>query len=126
MPHTLEELRLRATERLKFVRSVRERGGIAFNGYRFHTDTDSQVKLTGITLAALQDPAYSVQFKTMDGVFAYLDRAAVLELATAVRAHIQACYDFDARAQQEIDEADTEGALRCAVGPAGLKLYAYV
>jgi hypothetical protein len=123
---TLEEVRLVATRRLKFVRSAREREGITFDGNRFHTDTDSQVKLTGIALAALQDPAYSVQFKTMDGAFVSLDRTAVFGLAAAVRAHIQGYYDFDARAQQEINAAGTEGALRCAVGPDGLKLFAYI
>ncbi|MEZ1745687.1 DUF4376 domain-containing protein [Pseudomonas aeruginosa] len=72
-----------------------ETAGITVNGLDLPTDRDSQALVTGAALAAVIDPNYTCQWKTAAG---FVDLAAqqVIALASAMRAHVQACFDREA------------------------------
>lgn len=72
-----------------------EAAGITVNGMALSTDRDSQALLTSAALAAVIDPAYKCQWKTVGG-FVDLDAQQIVSLASAMRAHVQACFDREA------------------------------
>jgi hypothetical protein len=72
-----------------------ETAGIAMDGYRVDTSRDSQSLITGAALQATLDAAYTCRWKTQAG-FVDLSATQILALATAVRAHVQACFDREA------------------------------
>lgn len=76
-------------------RYAAETAGITVNGMRLPTDRDSQALVTGAALAAVIDPAYSCQWKTVEG-FITLGAQQIIALASAMRAHVQACFDREA------------------------------
>ncbi len=72
-----------------------ETGGAVVEGLTINTERDSQSLLTGAAFAASLDPDYRIKWKTASG-FAELTGEQVIALATAVRAHVQACFDREA------------------------------
>lgn len=72
-----------------------ETGGIDVESMTVATDDRSQALITGAALQALIDPEYSLQWKTAAG-FVQLTGQQILALASAVRAHVQACFDREA------------------------------
>lgn len=72
-----------------------ETAGITVNGMPLDTGRDSQALVTGAALAAVIDPNYTCQWKTAGG---FVDLAAqqIIALASAMRAHVQACFDREA------------------------------
>ena len=85
---TVEELKaLIASERFQ-----REGLGIVVNGMGIDTSRDSQSLIAGTAVSALMDQAYVCNFKTVSG-FTELTASEILAVATAVRAHVQACFD---------------------------------
>lgn len=72
-----------------------ETGGIIFNGMDIDSGRDSQGLITGAALQSMIDANYSLRWKTMNG-FIELTGAQVIEIATAIRAHVQACFDREA------------------------------
>lgn len=67
--------------------------GITVNGIPVWTDETSQTRVAGAALAALIDPSYTVNWKAADGSFVALDASQITAVASAVRAHVQACFD---------------------------------
>jgi hypothetical protein len=85
---TVEELKvLIASERFQ-----REAQGISINGLGIDTTRDSLSLIAGTAVSALMDSAYACNFKTVSG-FTELTASGILEVATAVRTHVQACFD---------------------------------
>lgn len=72
-----------------------EVGGITLNGMHINTDDRSKLLINGAALDATLDPAYVMQWKAGDG-FVQLPGAQVIDIARAVRAHVQACFDREA------------------------------
>lgn len=72
-----------------------ECSGIAVDGMAFKTDRESQALITGAALSAMLDSNYSVQWKTPEG-FVLITGQQVIAVATAIRAHVQACFDREA------------------------------
>ncbi|MEB3843732.1 DUF4376 domain-containing protein [Pseudomonas guariconensis] len=72
-----------------------ETGGAVVEGLAVNTERDSQSLLTGAAFAASLDPAYRIKWKAASG-FVELTGAQVIALASAVRAHVQACFDREA------------------------------
>ncbi|MDF5870830.1 DUF4376 domain-containing protein [Pseudomonas aeruginosa] len=72
-----------------------ETAGITVNGMALPTDRDSQALVTGAALAAVIDPNYTCQWKT-DGGFIDLNAQQIITMASAMRAHVQACFDREA------------------------------
>lgn len=72
-----------------------ETAGIILNGKAIDTGRDSQALVTGAAVAAMLDPNYSCQWKTAGG-FIELTAQQILAIATAMRAHVQACFNREA------------------------------
>ncbi|WP_278439602.1 DUF4376 domain-containing protein [Pseudomonas oryzihabitans] len=67
--------------------------GTTLDGMPVDTSTDSQALITGAALAAVLDSNYVCRWKMADGTRVELDAKMIIAVASAVRDHIQACYD---------------------------------
>ncbi len=72
-----------------------EVAGIDIGGMHIDTGRDSQALITGATVQAMLDPNYSLRWKTVAG-FVDLTAEQIIGVATAARAHVQACFDREA------------------------------
>lgn len=72
-----------------------ETSGITVAGAVVKTDRESQALITGAALAATIDPAYVCRWKSEQG-FITLDAPAIIGVATAIRNHVQGCFDREA------------------------------
>lgn len=93
------EAKQAASDKIKARRNQAMSGGITVAGVTVHTDDLSQNRITGAALAATMDPATTVKWKTPNGSFVMLDAAAIITIAQAIRAHVQACFDREADLQ---------------------------
>jgi hypothetical protein len=80
-----------------------ETAGITIGGSTIATDRESQAMITGAYNYLQANPAESVQFKTKNG-FVDLDATAMTVIATAVGAHVQACFAREAAVAAAIDD----------------------
>ena len=98
-----------AAERYK-----REAVGVVVSGMQIETTRDSQALIASTGLSAVLDPEYRCNFKTVTG-FVEIGAAQIIEIAKAVRAHVQACFDRELALLRAIeageyrDEMLTEG-----------------
>jgi hypothetical protein len=98
LPETAPNLaRLIAAERYK-----REGVGITVNGDVIETTRDGQALIAGAAVSAILDPAYKCNWKTASG-FVELTAPQLIVIATAVRAHVQACFDRELALLQAIE-----------------------
>jgi hypothetical protein len=65
------------------------------------TDRESQSLLMGAALFAKEDPTYAVNWKGVNGWVTF-DASTILQLAAAVRQHVQACFDKERELQEKI------------------------
>lgn len=82
-----------AQERIAARRYQAQVAGTTLNGMPIDTSTDSQALITGAALAAVLDSTYVCRWKMADGTRVELDAKMIIAVASAVRDHIQACYD---------------------------------
>lgn len=80
-------------ERIASRRYQAQVSGTTLEGMQIDTSTDSQALITGAALAAVLDSAYVCRWKMADGTRVELDAKMIIAVASAVRDHIQACYD---------------------------------
>lgn len=73
----------------------KETAGIIVNGAVVNTERDSRAMITGAALAATLDANYTVKWKAANG-WVDLDAAAIIGLATAMRMHVQSCFNIEA------------------------------
>ncbi|ODT13502.1 MAG: hypothetical protein ABS35_37735 [Kaistia sp. SCN 65-12] len=96
-----------------------ETGGITINGVTIDTSRDSQAMITGAYAWSQANPSQPIQFKASSG-WVEFDAATMAAIATAVGAHVQACFAAEASVQAailggtittiaEIDGADWPG-----------------
>lgn len=69
-----------------------ETKGITVDGAQIDTDRDSQALITGATVSAMLDATYVCTWKTASGPVR-LSAPDLIRISTAVRAHVQACFD---------------------------------
>jgi hypothetical protein len=74
------------------MRYQHETAGITVNGVSIDTNRDSQALVTAAALSAVIDPAYVCVWKALNGPVK-LTGAQLIDIATAVRAHVQASFD---------------------------------
>lgn len=79
-----------------------ETAGTIVSGMPLDTGRDSQALITGAAVSAMLDPGYSVRWKTAGG-FVELSAEQIIGVASAVRAHVQACFDREADLLAELD-----------------------
>jgi hypothetical protein len=70
----------------------REATGVTVAGLQIETTRESAGLVYGAGLSALLDPDYRCNFKTLTG-FVEIGAAQIIEIAKAVRTHVQACFD---------------------------------
>lgn len=80
--------------------------GIVIDGRPIDTQRDSQGLITGAAVQAMLDPGCSLRWKTSAG-FVDLNAQQIIAVASAVRAHVQACFDREA----DLLEAFNNGAI---------------
>lgn len=73
-------------------RYKREATGVQVDGLQIETTRDSQALIASTGLSAVLDPEYRCNFKTLTG-FVEIGAAQIIEIAKAVRTHVQACFD---------------------------------
>lgn len=100
------------------LRYEHEIAGTTLAGMPVPTDRESQGLVTGAALAATLDANYAVNWKTTAG-FVALSAAQVIGLATAMRSHVQACFDREAALVGTLDALDTVADLQAVDITAG-------
>ena len=88
-----------------------EIAGVTINGVLIKTDRESQAVLTAACLQAYVDSGYSLNWKTGDGTFVSLPAEQIMAFGTAVRAHVQSCFDHEAELLPLIASARTQAEL---------------
>ncbi len=84
------------------ARYAKETGGITVNGAPIATDRASQALITGAWATTQINPAATIQWKGPNGAFVTLDAKALIGLASAVTAHVQACFAAEAQVTGDI------------------------
>lgn len=102
-PMTDEEARAWKYKEFENARYAQEIGGIDFHGNKIKTDRESQAMLTGAALQAVNDSQYKCHWKTESGEFVELTAQMILAIAVAVREHVQASFDKEARKRDEVN-----------------------
>jgi hypothetical protein len=74
------------------VRYQHETAGITIDGVTIDTHRDSQALITAAALSAVMDPTYLCIWKARSGP-ATLTAAQIINIATAIREHVQTCFD---------------------------------
>lgn len=78
-----------------------ETGGITVNGATIDTSRDSQSMITGAYTYSQAHPEQTILFKAASG-WVTLDAPTMAAIATAVGAHVQACFAAEAAVQAAI------------------------
>lgn len=73
-------------------RYKREVVGITVDSFVINTTRGGQALIAGAALSAMIDPGYTCNWKTDSG-FVELNASQLVKVATAVRAHVQTCFD---------------------------------
>jgi hypothetical protein len=102
----LEELKNAKKAEIAQARYEEETGGLEVNGVTIDTSRDSQALLTGAVIQALQDETYTLNWKGVNG-WVTLDAETVIAIGTAVRQHVQSCFDREKELSAQVDEATT-------------------
>lgn len=79
----------------------KEVGGIEVNGQIIDTSRESQSMITGAYAYSQANPSETIQFKAASG-WVTLDAPTMAAIATAVGAHVQACFALEAMVASQI------------------------
>lgn len=79
----------------------KEVGGIEVNGQIIDTSRESQSMITGAYAYSQANPSETIQFKAASG-WVTLDAPTMAAIATAVGAHVQACFALEANIADQI------------------------
>ena len=97
------------------ARYTSEIAGIAYEGNLIATDRDSQSLITGAALAATLDSTYTLRWKMENGEFIQLTSSQIIEIAQAVRGHVQECFDKEATLVAQVEAATDKTALSAII-----------
>lgn len=89
-----------AAERFKY-----ETSGVTVDGARFETGRDSQALISGAAISAMLDQNYECTWKSVDGPVR-LNSTQIIGVATAVRVHVQACFDREFELLAAVDSGE--------------------
>lgn len=78
--------------------------GTIYNDTKLDTSDASQAKIVGLALLVSLEPEYTCDWKGADGDWVSLDAQAALGIATAIRAFIQGCYDWERAPSAAVDD----------------------
>lgn len=105
-PYTDQEL----LDLITAKRYEKETGGFIFAGSPILSDDRSQSKIIGAALAAIQDPMYTSRWKSQSG-FVELNATQLIAMATALRDHVQACFDRESDLMDAVADESFEIAM---------------
>lgn len=112
---TLEEVKTAKLAELAEARWREETGGLMLpDGTIIKTDRESQALLTGAALSATLDPGTGIEWKGVNG-WVTLTPAQVLEIAAAVRAHVQAAFTREKALSEQVEACNEIAAVRAIV-----------
>jgi len=112
---TLEEVKIAKLEELAAARWREETGGLTLpDGTIIKTDRESQALLTGAALSATLDPGKDIEWKGVNG-WVTLTSAQILEIAAAVRAHVQAAFSREKALAEQVNACNEIAAVRAIV-----------
>lgn len=104
---TLDDWKQRKLQEIAYARWREETIGVTLpDGTVIKTDRESQALLTGAALAAMQDPNTPIEWKGVNG-WVVLTPQQILEMASIVRQHVQACFSKEKRLTEKIMAATT-------------------
>lgn len=103
---TIDELKATKKAEIANVRWQSETGGLKLNGFVIATDRESQSMITSAFASAIFDSTYTVHWKMANG-WVDLDAQAIISVAQAVRDHVQACFNKEAKIGAAIETCDT-------------------
>ncbi|WP_209427529.1 DUF4376 domain-containing protein [Pararhodobacter sp. SW119] len=89
--------------RIRMRRDLALAAGVMVGSVTVQTDDRAQQRLQAAAFGALRDPGCRIAWKAAGGRFVTLDAGQVIALADAVRAHVQACFDHEARLLAALD-----------------------
>ena len=94
---TLDQVKEDYLSQLANRRWVAEEAGTTVNDMQVLTDRETQSKLTAAYVKAVQDNTYVIEsWKFATGVFVTLSAQNIIDMANAVEAHVQACFNNEA------------------------------
>jgi len=79
-----------------------ETSGVNLGGVLVQTDRDARSNLIGAYLRAMQDPNYTVRWKTADG-FITLSAAQIIAASNAASDHVKKCFETEEIIEGRID-----------------------
>jgi len=92
-------------------RYLEEVSGICFDGFSISTSREGQFQIASAALGALQIENYKCQWKTTNGYFVEVDAQKLNAIASAVRAHVQACFDREAELLAHLEAGTFEESM---------------
>ncbi len=112
---TLEEAKAAKLAELAEARWREETGGLTLpDGTIIKTDRESQALLTGAAFSATLDPGKDIEWKGANG-WLTLTSAQILEIAAAVRAHVQAAFSREKALAEQVNACNEIAAVRAIV-----------
>jgi len=103
---TLEQAKSLKLEEIALCRWSQEISGMTLpDGTIIKTDRESQALLTGAALAATIDPVTPIEWKGVNS-WVTLTAAQVLEIAAAVRAHVQAVFSREKVLSEKVEACE--------------------
>lgn len=109
---TLEEAKTAKLAELAEARWREETGGLTLpDGTIIKTDRESQALLTGAALSAMLDPGTGIEWKGVNG-WVTLTPTQVLEIAAAVRAHVQSAFSREKALTEQVEACEEIEAVR--------------
>lgn len=99
----VETARRVKAEEIAAARWKKETGGIVVQGVGIDTSRESQGLISGAALQAVVDPKYVCRWKTSVG-FIELDATMIMAIGTAVRQHVQSCFDREAELLERVND----------------------
>lgn len=106
-----EILKERKKAEITAARYETETAGIIVNGVHIATDDRSQSKIANAALQTLFLPTYTLNWKIDSDSSIELDATQLVAIATAVRQHVQDCFDKEIALLAEVNACKTEKAL---------------
>ena len=103
----IEELRNSLKTALNDSLTLHENNGVYYNGNKFSTDNNSQIKYLAILFTVSMDPTFTTVFKSMDDIYVNLTATDIIGLTTTVREYIKKCYMHDDYLTSLIKDAKT-------------------
>ena len=89
-----------------------EVGGIDVGGLPVRTDRLTVSRIYQANALAIQDPAFTTEWKIGDGSFITVDATLIASLTTAITSHIQTSFTRDETINEEITAATTIAELQ--------------